>query len=170
MKHPKSENCIKLADTFIEIIAKFPKGKLNMMEGSVCDLRDKSKPHPCGTVHCHAGWAMVGLNPKKTNAAGAFLSYHAGVAEIDKLMFNAQSKQPMACYSLIALWAQHNPKLWGNYDGGSMFISSRAFAHATKRPFGAANLKHIADHWREVGKRLAKLEKANAKKNETSKF
>jgi hypothetical protein len=52
-------------------------------------------------------------------------------------------------------WAQDNPQVWGNEFGWDLFSKNRAFG---KNDYQRLTLKHIADHWLKVAKRLYKLQ------------
>jgi len=50
-----------------------------------------------------------------------------------------------------------NPDIWGNTNGNAMFIFEEAFI-SKDRPNGAENFQDIINHWKEVKKRILKLE------------
>lgn len=164
MKHPNSEKCFQLADIFEAVVKRHPEGQLDMMTVEVSDLRH-GREHRCGTVHCHAGWALVGISPEKVNIPKTYVSFHEGVVALDEFFFGASDEvaDNGTIFSALTDWADRNPSLWGNGHGSIMFSSKIAFYHGLARRKGALTLKHIADHWREVGKRVANMEKKKIK-------
>lgn len=177
-----SQKVYKLIKTFERVLPHAGhEGALNMREGSVSIDRtnidrtniDKyvggAKSHYCGTVHCHAGWYLLG---KKWNLHSQFLthynifkkalgiqrpySYSDGAEEMAKdLGFNEREE--------LEDWAENNPSIWGNEFGINMFFEECAF---TGRIFNycetdtpTITLKDIIKHWKGVHDRLEKLEK-----------
>jgi hypothetical protein len=139
MHTPTSKQAYFVAQVFREAIERYPGLRLDMSEGEVND------GHICGTVHCHAG------------------TYAIMRCDLDKELYYGDGAEQMArdlgfigSFSLKE-WAEHNANIWGNENGGCMFIEPVAFT-SPSRPDGALSIQHIADHWNEVAQRLEAIE------------
>lgn len=139
MQHPTSQQCYAVADTLESAIRLYPGLQLDMTEYQVND------GHECGTVHCHGGvYALMKCNLSSP------INYRSGSIHLaNDLGFRSVAD--------LEEWAELNPRLWGNKKGIKMFFDPDAF-YSHKRPHGAESVQEIADHWREVGNRLKKLE------------
>lgn len=146
MKHPSKENLQKVITNLEEVLPFATKPyHLDMLETTV-----QSKIHPCGSVHCFAGWYAASeiLNGKSDQYdRQSLICFSDGTRRIgDILGFDS----PEALYH----WADSNPDIWGNTNGRHIFSAASAFYHPERRPNGAENLQHIIDHLKEVKERL----------------
>lgn len=143
----KSDDILKVIENFKKVLPMATKkGHLNMSE-----MRVKGDDYQCGTVHCHGGWYTV---------ATCKMDKHILFVEgAEKLARHLGFKSPHD----LKLWAEENPKLWGNDNGYDMFGDKLAFLNTELRPKGAKTLQDIVDHWTEVYKRVKKLKKKKVK-------
>lgn len=135
---PSNKQIQFVIDNLQKYVDRYPNAKLDMKESYV------NCRHKCGTVHCHAGnYAVQALNDGRLTG---IVHYKQGAYLMSKDLGFVDKE-------CLKIWADNNPKIWGNNDGNSMFFSEIAFYHETKRPHGALNNQHIIDHWKEVLKR-----------------
>lgn len=149
MKHPKSVDAYRIADTF-QFLATARMGHVDIEE-----FRVPAVEHICGSSACHGGWFQVAAAPVRNPQARGFgaLEYQAITSYSDGAELMAR-ELGMGNMRILEEWAHHNPNIWGNKNGGDMFTGDRAF---TKGP--PPTLGKIARHWYGVGARLEQLEK-----------
>src|SRR6478736_8535916 len=118
MNNPKSEDVKKVIDSFKSVLHMATRpNHLHMSETTVV-----GHSHECGTVHCHAGWygvAMIEKGEYLKDVYGRVGFSVAGNKLAEDLGFNDRDE--------LAIWARHNPKIWGNVHGGAMFVLECAF-------------------------------------------
>ena len=131
----------KYIDTIKKGLDKYPEGRLDMEETKVYVGKEESEYisyHPCGTVHCVAGWFMVGAKTDEELKSVGY-NFKDGVETIDELFgcsFN--------------YWARDNKDIWGNEDGEYMFSSPSAYGD------NVSTLDHVINHLEIVYLRLEK--------------
>ena len=148
----KPEKLQKVID-LVEKAMPFAKNdnQLDMNQSIVFCGNEKICTHPCGTIHCLAGWVYIALHYIKGNKIqqpNKNLDYYDGIQAIDNILGIS-----------LRDWVKANPKLWDNKFGSWIFVNEKAFYHKTKRPYGADNLSHIRDHLVELKPRLIKKTK-----------
>jgi hypothetical protein len=108
---------------------------VNMMDGEI---------HDCGSPMCHGGW-YAWIN--KDRLSGNYLDYSDGSQLMaEDLGFKYES--------YLNLWAESNPKIWGNKKGRNMFCSSSAFSKTGKT---VESISTILKHWEGVKVRALKF-------------
>ena len=151
MKAPTSDQVFELVSVFdraIEIAP--PSSSVDMYTGLV-SVRHTPHPastlknHQCGTVHCHAGWFLLGL---LWDGTSPFLhqksvSYFTGTEKMARMLGFTSPFE-------MQIFFDKNPSIWGNTDGYYMFSAFSAF-NSTKE---ALSLEKIRDHWTGVGLNL----------------
>lgn len=160
MKHPTSKAVFEVVERFKSVLhlAILPY-HLKMSEMNVVDNGS------CGTVACHAGWYLLAKRIAKERFYYRS-GYHKdeflkGIVAINNdLGFPKINTSGNNMYDTPLLkWADDNEVIWGSRYGGAMFNSRGNMAFKTEsRPDGVTNLRHIIDHWTEVGERLLALE------------
>lgn len=147
MKHPKSEDVLKVIKIFKRAVAFRGNRKVNMLETNLC-----------GTSLCHAGWFAVGYNP--LNSLSIKSDYSKGIKLMDKVLgFPIIDEKSNSFYYDIKSWAINNPAIWGNCHGSWIFNDIRAFGIETENEKNAS-IKDIVKHWEGVYERLVKVEEA----------
>lgn len=122
MHTPTKKQWQTVIDNFVRVLPLARReDHLDMMEAVVCNNN-----HKCGTVHCVGGWyAVAALFP----TGAEYIGFHDGCNKMaEDLGFNYEND--------LELWAHHNPEVWGNEDGGSMFYDADAYD-------GAKNLHEV---------------------------
>ncbi len=98
----------------------------------------------CGTPMCHGGWY-------------AFIASGVSAEKLEELDYmdgaNLMAKHLGFDFDQGALeeWAENNPDIWGNLNGGDMFGSSKAF----EIEGDCLYLETIINHWKGVKERCA---------------
>ena len=110
----------------------------------------------CGTPGCHAGelyigLTFLGLGRQAIDSDGIYLYGHAANS-FAKFVFRSHEAEK---YHLTN-WATHNKGLWGNGDGGCMFIMNSAFVFRDNSGYLKPHI--ITDHWYAVADRIEALE------------
>ena len=131
--HPKSERMYEVVERFRSV--QDMAGYVYMSEIYVEELH-------CGTVACMAGWysVAVDLDERGFTHGAMALSAHLGFSR----------------YMEFALWAQKNPRIWGNIWGLSLYDDRRAYDAWDCTV--TLSVKQIADHLEKVANNLKKLE------------
>lgn len=120
--------------------AKFNK-QFNMSECVV--LQTESPAHQCGTIHCIMGWyAVANKNRKiiKKEINTGYCGYVAGCYLMSKDLGFSETGD-------FNIWAESNPKKWGNDDGN--FLDSDPAAYD-----GAKNMREVVEFLERVEERL----------------
>ena len=194
MKHPRSEDVTKVVEAFDRAMLIEKLGaELDMNTETIShpyrSIRSESKEtmldwesHACGTVACHAGWfyAMSVTDRDKVHfeydddmdTYRLVDDQHIGD---DRVIWYTDGAEMMAetlgfkRVDQLESWAARNPDIWGNKDGGGMFLSAKAFGFSTDRivldwagdpavHYRNPTLQEVRDHWAAVRDRLKKLE------------
>ena len=165
MKHqPTAEAVRKMAASF-----KSNDKEKRILNMDVSDIHRRHKGI-CGTIACHAGhylaanahrreagvkyqrWERVDPNTEILIDidSGDHATYQAGIKLMAKdLGFRER------LLNAIQNWAYHNPKIWGNANGVTMFDDDRAFDKLLHQ----TTLADIHDHWMGVADRLEEWER-----------
>lgn len=141
--NPHWEAALIVAQTLEQVGLKYDVDKIEMSLGSV--PIETSIPH-CGTTACHGGWYAIA----RVEGGSLFESvdFVNGAMEMAvDLGFNGCDQ--------LKIWANENPKLWGNDNGRKMFSGSGvAFGEDDSTfPF-----TRIVKHWYNVAERLFNLQ------------
>lgn len=138
-EHPIPERLREMAQKYLDIYN-------NLEFKAIIDF-DKSDciETSCGTVACHGGWAGQALEIGHSPQSTRYFIY--GADRLSKFLFDDDSVNSGA----LEIWAQNNPKLWGNSRGISMFASigyeAFGFTGSTRHE---CTLEHIAMHYKIV--------------------
>jgi hypothetical protein len=140
---------------------------LDMEESSVEQAdNDIYGIYTCGTTHCHAGWYAVAHIEEVRELIRSTYGKRTRISFVDGVLL-MESHLGIEKGRSISSWADHNPELWGNDSGQTMFSRASAFT-SPSRPKGARNLQDIIDHWTEVAERLEALEKQEEESNQSN--
>ena len=170
----------------VEIFEKLPKTvfKSESLSMGTCNVfyGGQGEAKTCGTPRCHAGWfwfakhlGKIQERIEETLDGNIFecSAYLAGLREfcshfgcLEDYKNLIISNDWVSKSNAICSYFRKNPNIWGNKNGGSMFILERAFEDdvemgvRTKRAGLAKelSLRHIVEHWGAVGMRLQTLE------------
>lgn len=141
MDRPKIEKVYELAMMF-QAVAEASDNKAPVDMGNwMVPVGDDA--NICNTPACHAGWFGVLKDPGRKRDSS--YSYYA--EQMAKFLGFPHGHS-------LELWAHHHPEIWGNPAGYEMFSSNRAFGLPEGKKI---TMKHIAEHWHKVGKRLELL-------------
>jgi len=142
MKHPKSEKVREVGNVFLGIFNTIKDCPIDMMATRV----ESNELNVCGTPHCHAGWYVAGSRVDYDGDQ----DYEGGSLKIaTDLGFEDEHK--------LMNWADKNPEIWGNKDGGEMFSGSGAFGPEFEDD-EKLTLEIIGNYWIDVANALEFLE------------
>ena len=166
-----SKKVFKVADTLAKMVphANRRKRGLHMGESRVYETiwnmdRKIEVLHPCGTIHCHAGWYYLAKHWDKDNDRLVSRRHDTGKLKLEVISYRHGAERMAKdlgfnCQTALENWARENPRVWGNEHGGLLFTICDAFDKDAKadddKPLTLAD---IVEHWRGVGERLKKLE------------
>ena len=126
----------------------------------------------CCTTQCFAGWYLLAKSWSKrtkrlylerdkwvTRRAAEGFTEGARLLDRDLGLIGLKNYNSEITEDLLPLWAQKNPKLWGNENG--------VFAYSDKKAFGKGHnedltLKEICDHLFAVADRIKQQENNDA--------
>jgi hypothetical protein len=124
------------------------KGAFDM---NVWRVYSKKNKHECGTIHCVAGWYAVANLHRKEIKAGI---KEGLVRREDGANLMANDLGFEYGY-VLAIWAEDNPKIWGNEDGDEMFESELSYDDE--------GFDGVISQWELVRDNLIELKKENSK-------
>lgn len=148
MRHPTKKQVQKVIDNFTKVLPIAT--KTEKVNGHSVDMGDgriaKVENNVCGTPMCHGGWfALSCLKSLKKDLGYSYMtSYENGAEKMAEFLGFKNLTQ-------LKIWAQENPKIWGNDNGDCMFLAEGAFNYK-----GKLTLAKIISHWKGVQKRLPK--------------
>jgi hypothetical protein len=149
--HPNWEKVLELAN-FFQMIELRTNGNapVNMMATKPLNFTEHTTEEAmCGSPACHAGWFGVFFNDEHST----FSSYSEKMTELVGLPH--PNAYLCGFSSGLGVWANNNPKLWGNKNGDEMFSTVMAFG---KKDGDVITMQDIATHWYGVAERLYDLQ------------
>ena len=147
--HPDPVRIREVMDAIVE-------SRSNLRLPSEIDMLSIENPF-CGTPGCHAGelyigLTLLGLGSQAVDSDGIYMFTQAADA-FAKFVFHS----PTACKYDLTYWGRCNRELWGNSNGGAMFVSDYAFS-GFKNGTKLISPHQITDHWYAVADRIEALE------------
>ena len=94
----------------------------------------------CGTTACHAGWFASGYFKERPDIY--FDYWDSGTIMAKYLGFGGSWG--------LEMWAERNPKVWGNTQGGGILSNPYAFGKSRHN----ITLEDIGLHWLQVADRI----------------
>ena len=136
IEHPRPDRLRKVAEQFRKF-AKVESNKLEFSRISAPTPKAARTNIGCGTVACHAGWAIPALinikvfslddKPDSSNTYFEYTNFITGDEELGIYLFDQNRGDYPEKH--LDIWASENPSLFGGTNGSTMFTShgSRAF-------------------------------------------